>query len=189
MSSCRRPRRMYRMRVSSTHIGLVQSASVRNSDMPTPPYPSPTGAGVDAFPSPSVPPQQNVSPVIDPNVEPHTAHRLLALARAHVGSCPVRTARVGFSDLRATTNYSVTALLVAPPLVVLAEHRYGRNDEGLDVIQAFRLDKVVQFASANGQCFLVIDADEVDPARTGFHLEGPLLSLPFGTTALDILGY
>lgn len=158
--------------------------------MPTPPHQPPPGAGFDAFPAPPVfPPHRKVNPVVDQNVEPRTAQRLLSLAFAHVGTSPVRVARVGFSDLRSATNYSVTALLVAPPVVVLAEHRYGRNDEGLDVVQAFRLDKVVQFASANGQCFLVIDANEVDPARTGFHLEGPLVSLPFGTTALDVLGY
>lgn len=155
--------------------------------MSTLPHPGP---GFDGFPAPPVsPPNPRANPVVDPNVEPHTAQRLLSLAFAHAGTYPVRVARVGFSDLRSATNYSVTALLVAPPVVVVVEHRYGRNDEGLDVVQAFRLDKVVQFASANGQCFLVIDAAAVDPARTGFHLEGPLLSLPFGTTALDVLGY
>ena len=156
----------------------------------SPPPPPPTGPAFDVLPSPAgAPPHPKVSPIVDPNVDPRTAHRLLTLAFTHAGACPVRTARVGFSDLRGATNYSVTAFIVAPPFVVLAEHRYGRNDEGLDVVQAFRLDKVVQFASANGQCFLVIDAAEVDPARTGFHLEGPLVSLPFGTTALDVLGY
>jgi hypothetical protein len=157
--------------------------------MSTPPYPPPIAAPPADHPYPSPPPYRSVRPVVDPNIDPSTAQRLLDLALAHAGANSVHSARVGFSDLRAASNYSVTAMVIAPPLVVLAEHRYGRSDEGLDVVQAFRLDRVVQFASANGKCFLVICADEIDPARTGFHLEGPLVSLPLGATAAELLIY
>lgn len=137
-----------------------------------PPYPG----------SPALP-----SPIVDPNVDPSTAQRLLSLGFSHASPHEVRSARVGFSDLRSASNYSVVAMLVAPPSVVLVEHRYGRADEGLDVVQAFLLDRVVQFASASGQCFLVIDSVAVDSARTGFQVEGPLVSLPMFTPASELL--
>jgi hypothetical protein len=127
------------------------------------------------------------TPIVDPGIDPTLAAHLLALARAEVPDLKVNLAKVGFSDLRTSDTFSVTALLVAPPLFVLAERRFGRTDEGLDIVQVFELSRLVSLASSAGRCFAVIDMAKVDSTFTGFQVEGPLVSLPMYTTAADML--
>jgi len=126
------------------------------------------------------------TPHIDPTIDPALASHLLGLARAEIGDLPVQLAKVGYSDLRTSETFSITALIVAAPLIVLAERRFGRADEAADVVQSFPIGKIISVASSAGRSFALVEMERIDSTWAGFQVEGPLVSLPMHTTASDL---
>lgn len=128
----------------------------------------------------------NPKPVVDPAVDPNLAAHLLDLAYAEVPSLEYSLVKVGYSELRTSETFSVTAIVVAKPLLVIAEHRFGRSDDA-SVVQVFPLSRLVAMASSAGRVFALFDMARVDASWAGFQVEGPLVSLPMNTIAADLM--
>jgi hypothetical protein len=124
---------------------------------------------------------------IDASIDQQTAQNLLHAARLAVGPYRPTVCRVGYSDVRTGSTYSMTALVVAPPLFSVVEYRIGRGAEDIPVVQTFRLDQVVQVVSCGEHAYAVVAIDPIDSAWLGFQVEGPLVSLPHYTPAHELL--
>jgi hypothetical protein len=135
---------------------------------------------------PPHPPRQPVVPVVDAELEQNVVSTLLHLASAAIGDRPHTTVRVGYSDVRSGSLFSISALIVAPPLWTVVEYRIGRQDADA-VAQTFHLDQVVEVVSSGGNTYAVVQAPLVDSSTIGFQVEGPLISLPHHTPAHELL--
>lgn len=126
-------------------------------------------------------------PVIDPDVDREWALRLLELANAQVPGEIVRTQRVGPSEIREAVSWSLTALVVTTHHVVIAEVAVRGTQARPVVVQSFRRAAVLEVFHCENAAYALIDVPAVDSSPYGFRIEGPVVSLPAGTLANELL--
>jgi hypothetical protein len=126
------------------------------------------------------------TPVVDPRVTPSLADTLMRLAAHHVGGEPV-VLRVGITDHRGDTSYSITAVAASAHLVAIAESRQRAGEWQTPVVQTVPRRRVAEVAANGDECWAIVDVAALDASTTGFQIEGPAMSLPPGTLAHEIL--
>ena len=131
----------------------------------------------------------DASPDVDPRIDPALAQALHAAAREQLGQ-EMDWYRIGYSEYRSESSYSVTCAATSPALLAIAELRVRAGTPQAVITQVLPRAAVTQVAACEGRTYALIpDAHVYTNAaqEAGFHIEGPLLSLPDRTAAHKVL--
>lgn len=128
-----------------------------------------------------------MEPVIDPDVDATWAHHLLDIARSHVAKSPILHQRVGPSEVREGVSWSLTAMVVTDRHLAVAEVAVRGNESKPIVVQVFKRHDVKEVFACEKAVYALVDVAAVDSSLYGFRVEGPVISLPTGTLASEVL--
>jgi hypothetical protein len=113
--------------------------------------------------------------------------QILELASAPLGSLVHLVHRVDWCEVVDEGNWSIAALVVAPPLCSVAYYEFVDGALGTPVVQTFKLSQILEVVSAGELVFAVLDVPAVEVPNGRFTVQGPLLQLPKGTSATDVM--
>jgi hypothetical protein len=121
------------------------------------------------------------------NLDKDLYEGLKALVLEDVGSETVILLRGGFSEVTSEGNFSVTVMAVTDAFVAIGELRVRSRAQQEPVVQTFMRDRIRQVARTGEKIYMVFDAPPSDLTNIGFVIEGPVVSLPDGTRAHEVL--
>lgn len=128
-----------------------------------------------------------VSRHVATDVHQDAVEQILELAFAPLGSLVHLLHRVDWCEVVDEENWSIAALVVAPPLCSVAYYGFTAGALETPVVQTFRLSQIHEVVSCGELVYAVLDVPAVEVPNKSFTVRGPLLQLPKGTSATDVM--
>lgn len=127
------------------------------------------------------------APIVEANVDPKVASRLITAAAAQLGQ-PLLVARVGITDRTSTASGSYTALVVGATLAAVAGVRVRAGEWQEITVRSFRRSSVVVVVTGETEAWVILDAPQVEMTRPGGPNVGQVvLTVPVSTVAHEVL--